>query len=139
MNYDVRGEQSGAPHSRQEQNYVSDIVQMRPDYREMQLGGDLRTKYTFPTRFEGRFARAMSSMAQSPARSTTGKVASQHLDDNFQTEVSQALALKLDLKTRQHANDKMLGRLIQSGGECSSLKQAVQARAAIYGEVGDPS
>ena len=112
---------------------------MRPNYSERQLGGDLRTKYTFPTRFEGRFARAMSSMAQSPTRRTTGKVASQQFDDKFQTEVSQALALKLDLKTRQHANDKMLGRLIQSGGECSSLKQAVQARAAIYGEVGEPS
>ena len=139
MNYDVWGEQRDAPHSRQEQNYVSDIVQMRPNDRGMQLRGDLRTRYTFPTRFEGRFAQAMSSMAQDPTRSTTGKVASQHLDDKFQTEVSQALALKLNLKTRQHANVKMLGRLIQSGAECSSLKQAVQARTAIYGEVGDPS
>ena len=61
------------------------------------------------------------------------------LDGEFQSEVSQALALKLDLKTRQHANDKMLNKLIRSGGNCSSLKQAVQARAAIYGEAGEPS
>ena len=95
--------------------------------------------YDYPTRFDGRFARALSSIAQNPDRGAAGKVSQNNLDDEFQSEVSQALALKLDLKTRQHANDKMLNKLIRSGGKCSSLKQAVQARAAIYGEVGEPS
>ena len=79
----------------------------------------------------------MSSIAQNPDRGATGKVSHRNLDNEFQSEVSQALALKLDLKTRQHANDKMLTKLIRSGGKCSALKQAVQARAAIYGEWGE--
>ena len=95
--------------------------------------------YAYPTRFEGRFARALSKIAQNHDRGVTGRVSQNTLDGEFQSEVSQALALKLDLKTRQHANDKMLNKLIRSGGNCSSLKQAVKARAAIYGEAGEPS
>ena len=79
----------------------------------------------------------MSCIAQNPGRGATGRMSHRNLADEFQSEVSQALALKLDLKTRQHANDKMLTKLIRSGGKCSALKQAVQARAAIYGECGD--
>ena len=81
----------------------------------------------------------MSSVAQDPQRGAAGKVPINYIEDKFQNEVSQALALKLDLKTRQHANEKILHRLVRSGGECSALKEAVQARAAIYGEVGEPS
>ena len=33
----------------------------------------------------------------------------------------------------------MLQKLIKSGGSCSSLKQALQARAAVYDEVADPA
>ena len=60
-------------------------------------------------------------------------------DENFKNEVSQALALKLNLKTQQHANEKMFRSLAGSGGHCLTLKQAVQARAAVYDEAADPS
>ena len=97
-------------------------------------------KYQFPTSLGGRFARVMSAIANNPETGATG-IGGQdnYTDDNFKREISQALAIKLNLKTRQHANDKMLSKLIRSGGNCSSLKQAVQARAAIYGEAGEPS
>ena len=81
----------------------------------------------------------MSSIARNPDTGIPGRVTTSHLDDNFKTEVSQALAIKLDLKTRQHAHKKVLQKLISSGGSCSSLKQALQARAAVYGEVMDPA
>ena len=46
-------------------------------------------------------------------------------DENFTNQVSQALALKLNLKTQQHANEKMFRSLSGSGGRCLTLKQAV--------------
>ena len=33
----------------------------------------------------------------------------------------------------------MFRRMVASGGKCSSLKQAVQARASVYGEMSEPS
>ena len=52
--------------------------------------------------------------------------------------MSQALAIKLNLKTIQHANERALEKLVKetrSGG----LKQTLQARAAIYNNVLDPA
>ena len=60
-------------------------------------------------------------------------------DENFKNQVSQALALKLNLKTQQHANEKMFRSLSGSGGRCLTLKQALEARAAVYDEAADPS
>ena len=68
--------------------------------------------YSYPTMFNGKFAQAMSTIARNPDSGIPGKVTANHLDDNFKTEVTQALAIKLDLKTRQHAHKKMLQKLI---------------------------
>ena len=59
--------------------------------------------------------------------------------EQFHNEFSQAVALKLNLKTQQHANEKMLRTLMGTGGQRAVLKQAVQARAAVYEQVIDPS
>ena len=53
--------------------------------------------------------------------------------------MTQALALKLNFKTTQQANEKALRSLIKSSGLATDLKQALQARAAIYGGLLDPS
>ena len=91
--------------------------------------------YQFPTRFGGRFARAMSAITFSPETGAQGTVCQEnYTDDNFRREISQALAIKLNLKTRQHAKEKMLHEMVRSGGKCSTLKQAVQARSAVYDE-----
>ena len=50
-----------------------------------------------------------------------------------------ALALKLNLKTRQQANEKVLLSLVKSGGKNAGLKQVLQARAAVYGSLLDPT
>ena len=60
-------------------------------------------------------------------------------EDNFKDHLTQALALKLNFKTTQHANEKALQKLVKAKGSADSLKQAVQARAAIYGESLDAS
>ena len=57
----------------------------------------------------------------------------------FKDEFAQALALKLNLTTAQRANEKALKDLTKSSGSSAGLKQAVQARAALYGELLEPS
>ena len=97
--------------------------------------------FEFPTRHGGNFERAMRTFANAPEEGLagTGLEYNTRFEENFRTEVSQALALKLNLKTQQHANEKMLRSLVKAGGRCLTLKQAVQARAAVYDEVADPS
>ena len=62
-----------------------------------------------------------------------------HTDNKFRQAVTQALAIKMNLKTHQHANEKVLRNIVATGGRCGTLKQAVQARAAVYNEAVDPS
>ena len=102
-------------------------------------GTSPKNTYAYPSIFNGKFTQAMSFIARNPSSGVSGRVCDHNLDDSFKTEVSQALAIKLNLKTKQHANKKVLHKLVQSGGKCTSLKQALQARAAVYGEVADPS
>ena len=59
--------------------------------------------------------------------------------DSFNEHLGQALALKLNLKTSQQANEKVLLSLLKPGGENAGLKQTLQARAAVYGALLDPA
>ena len=81
--------------------------------------------YEFPTRPEGKFAQAMSSVACNPVEGAKGEVLSSlsHINDNFNEQVSQALAIKSNLKTAHHANEKALGLLLQSSTCNGELKQ----------------
>ena len=67
---------------------------------------------SFPTIFNGKFAQAMSSITRNQNCGIPGRVVTTHLDDDFKTEVSQALAIKLDLKIHQNAHKKMIQKLI---------------------------
>ena len=60
-------------------------------------------------------------------------------EDNLHDQISQALALQLNLKTNQQANEKGLTKLLKAQGSASDLKQALQARAAVYGNLLNPS
>ena len=68
--------------------------------------------YKFPTNPEGKFAQAMSSIACNPSEGAKGQV---YRDSNaynsFSEQVSQALAIKLNLKTVQQANERALEKL----------------------------
>lgn len=59
--------------------------------------------------------------------------------DSFNEHLGQALALKLNIKTSQQANEKVLLSLLKPGGENAGLKQTLQARAAVYGALLDPA
>ena len=65
--------------------------------------------FQFPTEQNGSFTRAMSAIAGNAEVGAQGKF---NLvsggNDNFNDYVSQALALKLNLKTTQQANEKAL-------------------------------
>ena len=97
--------------------------------------------FEYPTRFGGSFARALSTIARIPAEGAkrTGHYMNNSSTEQFHNEFSQAVALKLNLKTQQHANEKMLRILMGTGGQRAVLKQAVQARAAVYKQIVDPS
>ena len=59
--------------------------------------------------------------------------------DSFNEHLGQALALKLNIKTSQQANEKVLLSLLKPGGENAGLKQTLQALAAVYGALLDPA
>ena len=82
----------------------------------------------------------MSTFARCPQGDLSGRsFGVNYSDDSFKSKVCQALALKLNLKTHQNANEKVLQEIVKTGGRCGTLKQVVQARAAVYDEVADPS
>ena len=60
-------------------------------------------------------------------------------NDSFKEHISEALAIKLNLKTTQQANEKVLLNLLKSDGQKCGLKQTIQARAAVYGNFLDPA
>ena len=82
----------------------------------------------------------MSSIACNPESQAEGKGSNSlgGAQDIFYDHVTQALALQLNLKTTQHANEKALSSLTKAKGSAASLKQALQARAAVYGELLGP-
>ena len=82
----------------------------------------------------------MSAISANPEAGASGiGSGSASSDNNFRQQVTQALAIKLNLKTHQHANEKVLRRIVATGGRCGTLKQAVLARAAVYDESVDPT
>ena len=60
-------------------------------------------------------------------------------EESFKERVTQALALKLNLRTNQQANERSLLNLLKSKGLDGNLKQILQARAAVYGHQLEPS
>ena len=99
------------------------------------------TVYEFPTDPTSSFGRAMSTFASGNG-DLEGRVSGScqnNVDQDFHREVSQALALKMNFKTKQYANEKVLSDLQKTGGSTADLRSALQAHAAIYGESLNPS
>ena len=93
-----------------------------------------------PTNPRGKLAQLMSSIAGNAESVARGvfNIASEG-KDTFNEHLGQALALKMNLKTSQQANEKVLLSLLKPGGENAGLKQTLQARAAVYGALLDPA
>ena len=126
--------------SRQRQD-ERDIRQTNADGMNRQsLPIFMNQPFQFPTEPDGSFARAMSAIACNAEVGAQGRF---NLisggSDTSKENISQALALKLNLKTTQQTNEKALADIKKSRGSSAGLKQALQARAAICGNPLDPS
>ena len=85
----------------QSQSYITNP---RGQETSVQLKARNEEKYEFTTRVEGKFARDMSSIPCEPIVNAAGSGGQANcLGNNFYQEVQQALAIKLNLKTPQHA------------------------------------
>ena len=96
-------------------------------------------KFQFPTDPQGKLSHALSTIAcnaEARAQGVFSKIFS-GVGDNFRDVINHALTLKLDLK--QQANEKSFATLINSKGSATDLRQALQARAALYGNALSPS
>ena len=88
----------------------------------------------------GGFLQAMNAIATNAEAHTKGVFSGiSGGDDNFKEQFAQALALKLNFKTTQQANEKALKQLLAAKGSAYGLKQVLQARAAIYDNLLDPA
>ena len=82
----------------------------------------------------------MSAIAGNAGASTKGIFSNLSMGGkHFKEEFAQALALKLNITTTQRANEKALMDLTKASGSTAGLKQALQARAALYGDLLEPS
>ena len=98
-----------------------------PEYRHKMTGA-------------GEFEQAMKAIATNAEARTKGVFTGiSGGEDNFKEQFAQALALKLNFKTSQQANEKALRQLMDNKGSAYGVKQALQARAAIYDNMLDPS
>ena len=96
--------------------------------------------YSFPTNPKGEFSQAMSAIASNASDNTKGTFSNlSQGGETFKDEITQALALQLNLTTTQRANEKALAELAKTSGKTAGLKEAIQSRAALYGELLDPS
>ena len=83
-----------------------------PRARRLSEGEEKKSVYDFPTNPDGKFAQAMSNIACNPSHGAEGQVPYDFGSYNsFSEQVSQALAIKLNLKTVQQANERALEKL----------------------------
>ena len=82
----------------------------------------------------------MSTIACNPVEGSKGGVPQKSFhNDTFSEQVSQALAIKLNLKTNQHANKNALRHLVKWKTLTGGLRQTLQAKAAIYDTLLSPA
>ena len=80
------------------------------------------TRYDCPTR-RGKFVNAMSAFARNPGDESTRRVSERsEFESKFNEQISHALALKLNLSTHQHANERALWTMRRDGAARCSLK-----------------
>ena len=98
-----------------------------------------KNEFTFPTELRSTFTQALSSIVQGTGVSPSGQGEFVYTsNDNFKDYLTQALAAKLNIKSAQQVNEKSLLKILNDRGSAADLKQAVQARAAVYGSLLDP-
>ena len=141
--YDRRNRESPIRQDHQYRNRSRERQNREENPFRLQLGRSAPAghEYKFPTNPSGSFAQAMSSIAcnaESKAQGIFSGVSGNAID-NFRDEITQALALKLNFKTTRQANEKALRSMVQSKCSATDLRQTLQGRAALYGDLLDTS
>ena len=97
--------------------------------------------YTIPSTNSGTFARAMAAMRGKPYGSVLDAFGANVEDKQRQepSELAWAIAQKCELGSTQQFNEKALRTILKNKGSCADLKQTLKARAAVYGQLLDPS
>ena len=94
-----------------------------------------------PSHNEGIFARAMTTV-EGKANGRAQGVFGSGVNEGQKQETSElawAIAQKYMLSSAQQFNEKTLKTVLKNKGACADLKQALKARAAVYGQLLDPA
>ena len=95
-----------------------------------------------PMEAAGHFDNAMNLIASNAEANTSGifsSVIDGRANQSRHDNLTWAIAKKLDIGSAQMANEQALLNITKSKGSTADLKQALKARAAIYGSTLDPS
>ena len=81
----------------------------------------------------------IANNAEAVAGGIFSSVITGRTDQSRYDNLTEAMAQKLDIGSAQMANEQALLNITKSKGSTADLKQALKARAAIYGSTLDPS
>ena len=98
--------------------------------------------YNRPMEAAGQFDNAMNLIASNAEANASGiftSVIDGRANQSRHDNLTWAIAKKLDIGSAQMANEQALLNITKSKGSTADLKQALKARAAIYGSTLDPS
>ena len=103
---------------------------------------DQDRSHNLPMEAAGHFDNAMNLIASNAEANTRGifsSVIDGRVNQSRHDNLTWAIAKKLDIGSAQMANEQALLNITKSKGSTADLKQALKARAAIYGSTLDPS
>ena len=92
---------------------------------------------SLPSDNQGIFSRAMSTIEDRTKAGSQGAFGSGEKQET--SELAWAIAHKYMLSSTQQFNEKSLRTVLKNKGACTDLKQALKARAAVYGQLLDPA
>ena len=93
-----------------------------------------------PTDSQGDFARAMSRIAGDPSASSQGSLFNaNNLGEKLFNQIQLALAVKMGLNGPQEVRERALKNVLTSKSARGDMKQILQSRAEIYGDLLDPN
>ena len=104
------------------------------------LGGGLtNTASMNPMDSRGDLARSMTQITGNPSSASQGRVSrSIELNDQLNKQIQMALAVNLGLNGPQAVKERALHNVLTSKSARGDVKQILQSRAEIYGDILDP-
>ena len=89
-----------------------------------------------PSQLQGIFARAVSTIEGKTDAGAQDAFGSGEKQDS---DLAWAIAFNYMLSPAQQFNEKSLKMVLKNKGTCTDLKQALKARAAVYGQLLEPA